>query len=263
MMMNRHSLAALLCVGALSACDFEKTAVQSIAGPTAGNANIKFFNYGPNAPQVNFYADNTKLSAISSATGAEATTGVAYGSQASGGFYTSMKPGQYTFTGKIAAATDKDLSISPVQFTIADGKNYSYFLSGIYNTTAKTADAFIVEDPIPAAFDFTQAFVRFVNASSNAPSAALFVKSTTNTALAEVAIGAATAYKGATAFVAVPDGTYDLNARLSGSSTNAVTTTGQSFAAGRYYTVVLRGDWTQSPTGTNANRPILTASLNR
>src|SRR5205814_2376341 len=81
--------------------------------------------------------------------------------------YSSIEPGQYTLAGKIAAATDKDLAISSVNATIEDGKYYSFYMSGFYNTTTKTVEGFIVEDNFSDATDFTMATVRFVNAISN------------------------------------------------------------------------------------------------
>src|SRR6476646_4445093 len=98
-LMNLRFAAALVCAAALSACG-EKT-VQDITTVAPG-ARIKFFNFGVNAPQMNFYANGTKLTAISSTTGAEATTGTAYGSVGNGGFYSGVTPGQYTFSGKVA-----------------------------------------------------------------------------------------------------------------------------------------------------------------
>ncbi len=66
--MNRYrSLALLLWAAVCSACD--KNAVQDITGPLA-SARIKFFHFGVNAPGVNFYANDTKMTAITSATGA-------------------------------------------------------------------------------------------------------------------------------------------------------------------------------------------------
>ena len=42
----------------LASCD--KNAVQDITGPETGT-RIKFFNFGVNAPSVNFYANDAKL----------------------------------------------------------------------------------------------------------------------------------------------------------------------------------------------------------
>ncbi len=47
--------------------------------------------------------------------------------------------------------------IATIPMAIEDGKRYSVYLSGFYNTVAKTSDGFIVEDPVPPAIDFTVA----------------------------------------------------------------------------------------------------------
>ncbi len=247
----------LLWAAALSSCD--KEAVQDITGPLA-TARVKFFNFGVNAPQVNFYANNTKMTAISSTTGAESTIGVAYGAVASGGFYAAIAPGQYSLTGKIAATTDKDLAISTVSAALADGKAYSFYMSGFYNTTTKSVEGFVVEDPVPATFDYTAAQVRFVNAISNSSAMTLYARHTTTGA--ELPVGSAVAYKAAGAFTTVPGGVYDIITRTAGSSTNVITLAAVSFSAGRVYTVNARGDITITST-TAANRPILNNTANR
>lgn len=252
-----RSMAALLCAVALASC--EKNAVQELTGTLPG-ARIRFFNFGVNAPPVNFYANATKVTAISSATGTESVLGVAYGGVGSGGFYAGVDPAQYTFAGKIAAATDKDLAIASVATTLVDGKAYSFYMSGFYDTGAKTVDAFVVEDPFDAAIDFTKSYVRFVNAISNSQPMTLYVKNTTS--LAEVPAGAEVAYKGAGAFTAIPAGVYDIGARLAGVGTNAISRTAVSFSAGKVYTVTSRGDITVT-SGTATNRPQLDNTANR
>jgi Domain of unknown function (DUF4397) len=255
--MKRYlSLAGLLCAAVLTSCD--KNGVQDItAAPPA--SRIKFFNFGVNAPGVNFYANDTKMTAINSATGVESTTGVAYGLVGSGGFYGGIAPGQYTLTGKIAATTDKDLAIASVAATIADGKYYSFYQSGFYNTAAKTVESFVVEDPVPAV-DYTVAYVRFVNAISNSSAMTLYAQNTVTAA--ETALGAAAAYKAAGAFTSVPEGVYDLNTRVAGSATNVISRAAVSFLAGRVYTIGARGDMTVV-SGTATNRPFLDNTANR
>jgi len=256
--MNRYrALVALLCAVVLASCD--KNAVQEITGPLP-TSRIKFFHFGVNAPGVNFYANTTKMTATTSATGVESTTGVVYGGVGSGGLYSAIAPGAYTLSGKIAATVDKDLAIANVNATIADGKAYSLYLSGFYNTTTKTVEGFVVEDNFPATIDFSQATVRFVNAISNANPLTLYAKNTlTGT---EVPVGAAVAYKAGGAFVTVPNGTYDLNARYTGGTANVITLAAVSFSSGRVYTVGARGDITVTST-TAATRPILTNTTNR
>lgn len=249
-------LAGLLAAAAISGCD--KNAVQEITtAPPA--SRVKFFNFGVGTPSVNFYANDTKMTAIVSTTGAEAVLGVAQGGVGSGGFYNGIAPGQYTLTGKISAATDKDLPISNLPTTIADGKFYTYYISGIYNTTAKTADAFAVEDPLPAV-DYTVAYVRFVNAISNSSPMVLSAKNTTT--LTTVPLGAAVAYKNAGAFTALPGGIYDISTRVTGATTDAITRLAVSFSPGIVYTIGARGDITVAGT-TSANRAQLDNTANR
>lgn len=256
--MNRYkALAALLCAAVLSSCD--QNAVQEIAGPAPG-ARVKFFNFGVNAPAVNFYAGDTKMTAISSTTQEESTSGVRYGGVGSGGYYSGIVPGQYTLSGKISATTDKDLIISQVSATIVDGQNYSYYMSGVYDTVTKTVGGFVVEDPYVEAFDHSVAYVRFVHAISNANPMTLYATDTT--AAVVVTIGAEVAYMGAGAFTAVPNGVYNLGTRYAGVGTNAISRTLVSFVAGRVYTIGARGDITIVST-TATNRPFLDNTANR
>lgn len=249
---------AVLALGvAVSGC--EKNAVQDITGSLPG-AKVKFFNFGVNAPAVNFYANDAKITAVSSTSGAEAVTGVTYGNAGNGAYYSAIDPGQYTFSGRIAAAVDKDLAISNIPGTLADGKSYSIYQSGFYNTTSKSVEGFIIEDDIPATFDYTQALVRFVNAISNSTPTTLNARHQTsgNT----VAVGNAIAYKSAGAFTQVPDGIYDLSALVAGATTTSYSRTSVTFVAGRVYTITARGDITV--TGSTAtNRPFLDNTLNR
>jgi hypothetical protein len=233
--------------------------VQDITGSLPGS-RVRFFNFGINAPQVNFYANDAKVTAISSTTGAESTIGVAYGAVASSGFYSAVEPGQYTLSGRIAATVDKDLPVARATATLAADKAYSFYMSGFYDAAAKTVEAFVVEDNFPAAFDFTQAYVRFVNASPNSSPMQLFARNTTS--LTETSIGAAVPYRNGGAFVAVPAAVYDLATRTAGSTTNAIARTAVSFVAGRTYTISARGDMTITST-TAVNRPFLDNTANR
>jgi hypothetical protein len=256
--MNTHrAFAALLCAALLSACD--KDAVQQLTGPVAG-ARIKFFNFGVGAPAVTFYANDVKFTAVTSATGTESTLGTTYGGVGSGGFYSAIEPGQYTLSGKITATVDKGLAISNVTATLEDGKNYSFYQSGFYSTTAKTVDGFVVEDAFPAEIDYTQAYVRFVHAISNANPLTLYAKNTATSV--DVPIGGAVAYKAGGAFTPVPAGSYDLGARYAGVTTNAISRTNVAFAAGKVYTIGARGDITITST-TATNRPFLDNTANR
>ncbi|HEX6627485.1 MAG TPA: DUF4397 domain-containing protein [Gemmatimonadaceae bacterium] len=260
--MTRYtSIAALLFASLLAACGDKE--VQSLTG-VEPQARVRFFNFGVNAPSVNFYANETKMTATTSTTGTEATTGVSFGGVGAGGAYSSLAPGQYTLAGKIAATTDKDLAVSSISTTVEDGKYYSYYISGFYNSTAKTVDGFVVEDNFAVQQDSTVTTVRFVHAISNANPMTLYAKNTVSGV--ETAIGAEVAYKGAGAFVTLPSGAYDLSTRYTGSSTNAITRTGVSFNGRKVYTITARGDITVAPTTTGcaaANRTCLDNTANR
>jgi uncharacterized protein DUF4397 len=263
--MNRHlSFAALFCVGMLSACG--KDALQNITEPAIPSSGIRFFNFGIAAPGVNFYADETKLTAVSSSSGTEATTGITYGNVGAGGDYSALTPGQYTFTGRIAAAADKDLPISSVAATIEEGKYYSYYMSGVYNGTTKSVDAFVVEDPFVAPTDYSVATVRFVNAIYNANPMTLYATSTTTTPT-EYPIGDAVAYKNAGAFTQIPTGSYNLATRYAGSTTKTLIRNNVSFLGGRVYTITARGDITVASSSATScastNKTCLDNTTNR
>jgi hypothetical protein len=256
-MIRIRSTATLLCAVLMSACG--KDAVQTISAPATG-AQIKFYNFAVNAPGVNFYANDTKMTAISSTSGTESTTGTVYGGVGNAGFYSAIAPGQYTLTAKIAATTDKDFVVSSIASTLADGVAYSLYTTGFYNTTTKTMESFVLPDALPA-IDFTVAYVRFVNVISNANPMTLYAKNTA-TGSVEVPVGGAIAYKSAGVFTALPQGAYDLNTRNVGSATNVITRLGVNFNAGRVYTITARGDITVT-SATATNRPILDNTNNR
>src|SRR4029079_11530295 len=98
--MNRYSaLAVLVITGLLSACSGDKWTMPDLSGQI-DNARIKFFNSGVNAPVVMFYANEKKMTAITSTTGTEATTGVAFGGVGAGGAYVSLAAGPHWPPGK-------------------------------------------------------------------------------------------------------------------------------------------------------------------
>jgi hypothetical protein len=240
-MTTPRSLAALACCVALAACSTQD--VPNISAPAPGSS-VKFYNFSSGAPNVNFYANDVKLTGVNSTTGTEATTGTAFGAVAAGGNYAGLTPGQYTLTGRITTTVDNGVAIATVPTTLADGKYYSFYLSGPYNATTKQTDWFMVEDPIPADLDFTVTTVRFVNGNSTSTGpVTLWAKHTVSGD--SVAVGGAIAYKTAGAFVTMPAGVYDLTTRNTGSNTAVQTRAGVSFLIGRVYTVSSR-----SGTGT-------------
>jgi hypothetical protein len=257
--MNGYRIAALLVTTMLvAAC--EKNAVQALPVDSLLASRVKFFNFGVNAPGVNFYADAIKMTAIQSGTGAEATTGVTYGGVGDGGAYSQIASGSHTLTGRIAATVDKDLPIATAAPTIADGKSYSFYMTGFYDAVGKTSDAFVLEDAFPAAVDWSVAQVRLVHAIANANPLTLYAANTVTNDT--VKIGAAVAYKAGGAFTALPPGVYNLFARYTDSTTNKVTRAGVSLFGGHVYTIGARGDITIT-SATATNRPFLDNTTNR
>ena len=252
-------LAILACAATLVACS--KDAVQIISAPATG-ASVKFYNFSMGAPGVNFFANDVQLTALRSDSGATTKSGTTYGTLAGGGLYSAVPAGQVALTGRIGTVTDAGVTIATVPAPLADGKFYSLFLSGPYNTTTKSADAFIIEDAMPA-FDYANANVRFVNAIANAPNPmVLWAKSTTVKDSVVIGGTAGIGYKGATPFVPIRGDAYDLTVRYPGSNTAVVTLAAQTFSVGRVYTISSRGDITITST-TAANRPILNNTANR
>jgi hypothetical protein len=264
-MTNIRYLAVLLCAASLSACD--KNAVQDITTPITGGAFVRFQNYGVNAPGVNFYANEQKVTAVSSTsctpptdpkcstTGIESATGVAYGGSANGANYEMLAPGQYTLSSRIAALADNGLVISSTSAPLTAGKYYTYFVSGIYNATAKTADAFIIEDNLPTSFDYTKSYIRIVNASVNSPtiSASTQLQGATDI----VSVATALAYKSASPIVTVAPGLSDVTITI---GTITATAKGLNLFAGHVLTLALSGDATAT---TGANVLTIRAVYNR
>ena len=238
-----HRSLLLLFSAALVTGACEENAWQDIAAPLPETrALVKFFNFGVGSPAVNFYAGDRKMTAIGSATGTESNLGVNYGAAGAGGAYIAIDPGQHTLSGRIAGATDKDLPISSVSANLQAGKSYSFYQSGIYDSGAKTVDAFVIEDKFPATFDWSTAYVRFVNAISNSQPMTLTLRD--RELGTEIVIGGEVAYKAGSEFVKVPEGSYDLFTRTAGSTTNVLTRTGVTFLNGRTYTITARGSMT-------------------
>jgi len=258
--MNRYqSVAVLLGAALLTSCG--DTGLQNITGPLP-SARVKFHNFSPNSVGVNFFANDTKMTAVASSacanpttaadstacttTGKESTIGTKFGQVASGGLYDGINAGQYTLTAKIAGASNV---VSTASQTIADGKYYSFFMSGPYDATTSTADAFVVEDPIPGSADDSVGYVRLVNAVSNGTDAlTLYVTNTDTTKLVST-IGSPVAYKTAGTFEKLARGSYTLAVRYPGSSSNVISrTSAVSVGSGHVYTVTAYGSTATSST---------------
>lgn len=249
-----RALGALLCAAGLAACD--KNAVQVLPTAPLLDSRIKFFHFAVGAPTINFYAGSIKMTAV-----VPPATGLAYGSAGNGGAYSTIAAGVYALTGRISSGADLDLPIATIDTTLATGKYYSFYTSGLYSTVGKTADAFVLEDVYPGHADYGTALVRFVHAIGNAAPLTLYAANTVTNDTLTVS-GGAVAYKNGTVFTAVPEGVYNLFARYTDSTTNKIARDAVSFVRGHVYTIGARGNITITST-TAATRPMLDNTANR
>ena len=267
-MTKTRTLALLLGAALIASCG--DSAVQVIAGPEPyAGTRIRFFNFGVGAPGVHFYANDTKMAAVAEAGFTQgATTGIATGGTesiagtvstgtsgaAAGGYYTEIAPGSYALNARIAASDSNKTKISNLTQTIESGKKYSFYIAGIYNAVAKTADAFVVEDPYSDTYDWAHVYVRFVNASPNSSPMTLYAKN--QTTAVEAGSGRGDRVQGRRAFSTTFDpGTYDFRSAVTGATTNAIARTAVVLTAGKIYTITARGSITSSPALDNtANR---------
>ncbi|GGI26582.1 DUF4397 domain-containing protein [Pedobacter mendelii] len=259
---NHIILAVLLLSSIIFSC--KKNAVQNIAEPINGGAQLKYFNFALNAPIINFYANDTKVSAASSTTGLEsATAGIAFASvYPSTNAYSIIPAGTYDFKARrpSTATIDPNLIIANLNKQVVDGKNYSIYLSGLYNTVTKQTDVFVIDDILPP-IDSATAYVRFVHTCYNANAFDLIMKNTTTSV--ETLVCSNVAYKSASSFAKIPQGIYDLILRYTGTPTNVVVRSALSVIKSNTYSFSLRGDITLPYTGTAINRPFIDNTPNR
>lgn len=260
---------ALLSVFSLS-CK-KNNALQVIDIPFDGSstARIKYFNFSAGAPSVNFYANGLKVSGILSATGAENAAGTGYGAVYPASNYSVITGGTYKINGIVSstATLNANLSISEVNSALANGKYYSLYTSGIFNSVSKSAESFVLEDVLPSSSASNSvSYVRFVNAIPNGTSSMTLVIKNSATGV-ETVVATNIDYQAASAFVAVPIGSYELYVRYPSSTTNIISRNGTtngvvSFLGGRTFSVGARGDMTVT-SATATNRPLIDNAANQ
>ncbi len=243
-------------------CGCKKNAIQEISKPIGSGAFIKYFNFAVNSPTVNFYADNTKVSASLSTTGVESpTTGVAYSAAyPASNAYSLIAAGTYEFKAKIpsTASADADLAITSIKKQVENGKSYSLYTCGLYDSSTKKTDVFIIDDASPL-IDNSAAYVRFVNSSYNTNPINLTFRH--KTTLGETVVATNVAYKSASPFQKMPAGVYDLILNYPNDSKDMVVKKDVNIINANVYTFSLRGDITASPT--TGNKPFIERTFNR
>ena len=248
----------------------EKNAVQDITTPYSG-AQFKYYNFAINGPTVNFYANNIKTTATLTTGAVESAAGVNFGGLVPLRGYSLAPAGNVKFSSLTpstmvvnnALGQGPNIQTSTVTKDVVDGRFYSYYTSGIYDYTAKTSDAFIIEDVLPAP-DTSIAYIRLVNPGHNTTALSLELTQTiTSTVPGVPPIVTVTTpitgvvYKTASQYIAVKQGSYALRL-LDSPSGRSVSRAATSFLKGRLYTFTLRGNLI---TGTPA--PFLDFTENR
>lgn len=238
-----------------TACD--ENAIPEITEPVAEGATfVKFFLNAEDAPEVNFYFDDQKVSAVPSSTSDE-VQGNKYGSVFPSNAYALIK----AITVDIYAKDLEGNVIATKNYNFAADKHYSAYLLG----TPDSYEIFVLEDDLPMA-DNVKIHWRFVNTMTNIPFAvdAFAIKAAvpaTDDAPAQpvivVTLGNALAFKQAGQYMELEPGKYTFKAFESG--TDYTVETSKAYiqnavtlgSKGRVYSTQIRGNYKPMPTGKN------------
>lgn len=233
---------------ALYAC--EKNAFQVIDTKEFNGPFLRGYNFAASGPTVNVYVNDVKVTAIGSTTGREATAGIAaYGVFPTTNSYVNLtSKGNVTIKSVIpsTATTNAGVVTSTLTGDLQEGRYYSFFTAGVYNSTTKTTDAVILEDKIPA-LDTAAAYIRFVNLVPNQPNGYDLV--ITNRATSQVInLSPTILFKAATDFVKVPAGIYDLRATTVNNGVQAfINRTELTVSKSYVYSLITKGTGAASP----------------
>jgi len=251
-----NKLLILFAVGLLfNAC--EENAIPVITEPVAEDATfVKFFFQVEDAPDVNIYFDDQKVSAVGS-TSEDEEQGKSYGSVYPSNAYALIPSGDFSVN---ARDLDGNVITSTSASFDAD-KNYSTYLVG----TTESYEIFVMEDQLPA-LDNVKIYWRFVNTMANMPfSVDVFaikkeVPATDDSPAQEVQIislGEALAFKEAGEYKELDPGNYTFKVFESGSeydvetSTPYIENTVNVASKGRVYSTQIRGTYAESPNSKN------------
>ncbi|WP_242927873.1 DUF4397 domain-containing protein [Pontibacter vulgaris] len=245
---------AILAAGfLLGAC--EKNTIEEHFAPFESGAHIKMIHAAQDAPMVNMYLGNEKVTALAPTVTITDTiiTGLSYAGTAvfpASYGYANVPAGNYNV--QMIDTTSKKGSavvVSTASVNLNDKTPYSAFLIG----TTGAFETLLIEDKLPEG-NYSKAYIRFVNVMAGAPAnfdMSAVRKATADKPSTTTVIGTNVAYKGNTAYVEIEPGTYDFPIYVSGSTTAYTTMTGVAPTAGRVYTLYTRGNYTNKPATTN------------
>jgi hypothetical protein len=228
----------------------EKNTFQVIDTKEFNGPFLRGYNFAASGPTVNVYVNDVKVTAIGSTTGKEATAGIA----AYGVFPTTNSYVNLTSNGTVTvksvvpstATTNPGVVTATLNSDLQQGKYYSFFTAGVYNSTTKTTDAVILEDKIPA-LDTAAAYIRFVNLVPNQPNGYNLVI-TNRATLQSINISPTILFKAATDFVKVPAGIYDLRATTVNAGVSTfINRTELTVSKSYVYSLITKGTGAASP----------------
>ncbi|WP_432709089.1 DUF4397 domain-containing protein [Pedobacter sp.] len=220
--MMKFSTNAILSFGllftlAFSSCKKDKETDKT--APESGTSFISIVNASPGLATYNFYMDDVKMNPAALPLGGSVP-------------YVQVKSATYASKFTSAGTTESLLSKS---ITLNSNGTYTYFLTG----RAGQLDGILSKDEIAGVI--TQGAIRFVNLSPDANALDLVISGGTTVIANQF-------YKSISAFVALAPAKYTLN--VVDKSTGQVKTSipNVEVAAGKYYTVLVRGMVSPSDT---------------
>lgn len=252
-------IAAVLSMGFLfGAC--EENAIPERTEYVESGAMIRFSHASQDAPMVNFYLNDNKVTA-KSPTLTNRETGLFWSSTLANTIhpatygYVNVPAGSYTLhaidtttiAGSTALTKNKVVSTS---IKLDEKQFYTSYLVG----AANSLEILTIKDELPEP-DFSKAYVRFVNGMAGAPAGFDVVATRTAPTTETLTLASAIQYKSNSGYVALAPGTYNLALFLEGSTKAYTTWTSGTIAAGKVYTFYTKGNYTTTP-GT-INRQLL------
>lgn len=213
----------------------------------------------PDAPQVNFFANNAKVTAVApNSSGAE--LGLVYPAFSPGtAAYTSITPGSNKIEAKVPASS----TVMPGAVLISTTQNFDskkYYTYVVLDSLSKLSTVVVEDDPsIP---DPTKAYFRLANFVSNSAAVKIeIVKVSAGTPFSKVY--PSVSFKSISAFETLEGGNGEIyKVYLRNPTTDAKLDSISAFTPSnnKKYTIYTRGVF--GLTGTNAKRPIISNYVN-
>jgi len=238
-----------------TSCD--ENAIPELTEPVSNNATyLKFFFHVEDAPSLNIYFDDQKVSAVSSSNTDE-EKGNTYGSVFPSNAYALIPSGNFSVNAK-----DLDGNIvASTNASFADDKNYSAYLVG----TTDSYEIFVMEDNLPP-LDRVKIYWRFVNTMANMPFAVdVFAIKDAIVATEDspaqdtqiISLGSGLGFKQAGDYKELEPGNYTFKVFEAGTEYDVETSepyiqnTVNVGSKGRVYSTQIRGTYSENPSSKN------------